>query len=141
MEPGARGRNKKLIWALEADRIHGRPKCSECNEGLQRDRGCYKPGFAIPGKKAFRFTSLRLAPDDQVLRECPVGRVLREAPYVYQSWQAAGYAESSLHSQPRYLQQIAAIRGHETDRLREMEQAQSQGRRDAEHGANMLRRR
>ncbi len=118
--------------------MHGRPSCSECTDALQRQRGCFKPGRSVAGSRAFRFTSPALRPEDRVLRECPVGRVLREAPWSYDLLRAAAYAEQEgigMLRQSRYLQQIVGIVASEKQRLREIEEKQERARRDATVGA------
>lgn len=143
MEPGRGRRSKKLIWAIEADRMHGRPSCSECNDALQRQRGCFKPGNAIEGRQAFRFASPMLDAKDRILRECPVGRVLREAPQTYQVLRAASHGTEGgpqVLRESRYFQQVAAIVASERARLSELEHAQRQAGGDAAHAARVLRR-
>lgn len=123
--------------------MHGRPSCSECSDALQRQRGCYKPGSAIKGNQAFRFASPLLDAKDRILRECPVGRVLREAPQTYQVLRAVSQGTEggpSLLRESRYFQQVAGIVASERARLSELEHAQRQSGGDAAHAARVLRR-
>lgn len=91
---------------------------------------------------AWRFTSPRLSKEDSILRECPVGAVLREAPYVYDAIAAEGYAEAGAFdptTRPLYLQQAIAVIGSERGRLFEARRARERASSDAEYGARVLK--
>ena len=83
-----------------------------------------------------------LADSDRILRECPVGRVLREAPSTYAVLRAASYADQagpSMLRESRYLQQIAGIVTSEKARLFELERKQQQAGGDAAFAARSLK--
>lgn len=148
MEPNIGCRNKKLIWALESYELLGRPTCSECNDQLRKKRGCFKPGYAIKGDTAWRFTSPRLQSEDNkpvpglnLLEECPTGAILREAPYIYDAIAAHNGLESGAFDptlKPRYLQECLRVIGAEKSRLWEMKQSQEKSATDAKYARRVL---
>ena len=93
----------------------------------------------------WRFTAPILYEMDdgsEMLRECPVGAVLREAPHVYDAIRASSYAESGgleIMRQSRCLQDAVVLASSEKERLRELKRADEQSARDAKHGAAVLR--
>lgn len=133
MESDAGGRLKKIAWAVEAEENEalGRPRCESCSDRLREKRGCFRPGYSVPGKSRFRFTSpLLLDADgneveaDMLLAECPRGRVLREAPHVYDAIGAYGLVEAGPSLDvlylPLWLQQAFSYIGGEKARMREL---------------------
>lgn len=76
-----------------------------------------------------------MGPDAGLLRECPVGLVLREGPHIYQVINAHAYAENGAINplgSPHYLQQGLNVVGSEKARLRDIkdEERQLHGDRD-----------
>jgi hypothetical protein len=109
---------------------------------LQKQRGCKKPGANFEGEMVFRFTSQRLSPTDQILRECPVGKVLSDAPWAYDAIYAETLAEHSglqVLEQPKWLQSTIHVVASERARLREMAEKDRQLSRDAEYGKRLVR--
>jgi hypothetical protein len=91
---------------------------------------------------AWRFTSPRLSKDDSILRECPVGAVLREAPHVYDAIAAESYVESGAidpTTRPMYLQQAIAVISAERGRLHEIRRERERSASDASYGARVLK--
>lgn len=111
---------------------------------MQRKRGCTKDGRDYPPQRAYRYTSPYLAQlgDDGILRECPVAVVDRECPQVYDAIGAHAYAEhaglAALEA-PRWLQHALRVIGAEKARLYDLKQADERAKRDARHGASVLR--
>jgi hypothetical protein len=99
---------------------------------------------------AFRSTSPHLQPKDgkevegrDIVRECPVGMVLRETPYVYDAVSAASYVESGALNPleaPRWLQDAARIVGSERGRMFDIKQQQRRGASDAAYAAKKVAR-
>ena len=114
-----------MIWALEAAESFGRLSCSECTPEKQRARGCGKDRVGVVGEQVFRSTSPRLACGGRPgeLRECPVGYVLREAPYVYKAITAATHIENGASDPtavPTWLQGMVVAVSSERARHREL---------------------
>jgi hypothetical protein len=110
---------------------------------LRAERGCKKPGYNYEERRVFPFTSPMLAPEDRVLRECPVGRVLREAPHAYELIIAHSYSENTgleILNYPRYLRQAFGVIGSEKERLRELSDKDRQAKADGKYGTAMLQR-
>lgn len=135
-----------MIWAIEAQEGDDRLSCSECDERLQRKRGCRKPGSMVPYRErsvVYRSSSPHLiAAGADKLFECPVGLLLREAPWVYDAIAASVYAESaglSVLQHSAWLQ--AAIRLISSERARHTEgkKRRQQNRSDAEYGKRRLK--
>ena len=89
-----------MIWALEAAERDERFSCSECDARLQARRGCRRPGSTVTEETCHRTTSPLLAKNGQPaeLRECPVGAVLREAPYLYDAIGMCSHLENGAVS-------------------------------------------
>ena len=103
-----------------------RRTCSECSPKLQRHRGCHRPPSAAPPAgyrdgAAMRFTSPLLM--DFVIYECPVGFVLREAPWAYDAIEATGTAENCGPREwaqlPLWYKHCVRLVRSERERLRE----------------------
>lgn len=146
MESTGPWHGKKLIWALEAQERHGRPSCSECNDRLREQRGCRRPGENWPEARVYRFTSPLLNEDedeaDSMLRECPVGHVLREAPHVYDVLGLYRYAEHEglrIQKQPRWLQTALRVVDSEKERLRKMSESDKQLKGDAAYAGRVAK--
>lgn len=92
----------------------------------------------------FRFSSPSLLEDGEplVIKECPVGLVIREAPYVFQAIRIANYVENGavnpLELSP-WTQQAIAIVSSERARLREETKDGDQAVRDSEYRLRMNR--
>ena len=77
-----------------------------------------------------------------MLHECPIGAVLREAPHTFQLIAAGAHADNAgveMLEQPQYLQDAVALCGAERSRLRELADRDRQSESDARHGRNVLR--
>jgi hypothetical protein len=131
--------------ALEVGRSdrHGRPTCSECTDQLRKRRGCRSPHHE-PRELAgspFAFTAPAL--QGLVLRECPVGYLLREAPHVYDVIEFCRMGEHTsaldLASLPRYTRRAMRIYSSECARLDELRRATKDLAGDAAHAAGMVR--
>lgn len=86
---------------------------------------------------AFRFTSPHLKEAHRLLTECPVGAILREAPYVYDAIRASAYAESGALNGldvPEYLQRAIGVIGSERERLWRMKHETKAARGDSQYG-------
>lgn len=88
--------------------------------------------------------SLRLASEHKQLNECPVGAVLREAPYVYEAIAAQSYAEAGAFNpmeQSQWLQHAMAVTASEKARMNntkdEMRRATDQAKNDARYAASL----
>ena len=85
---------------------------------------------------AWRFTSPLLnheMPESALIRECPVGLVLRDGPHVYDLISAHSYAENGALNpldSPSYLQAGIRVVASERARLRELADADRQTKRD-----------
>ena len=81
--------------------------------------------------------------DDRILYECPVGKILREAPHTYSLIDAASLAENATPSErqrlPRFYWQVASIVQSERQRLRELADAERQSKRDIEYAGSVMR--
>lgn len=124
--------------------MHGRPTCSECTKKLQGRRGCRKPGFDMQQTgDPFVYTSpiLQDPEDRRVVKECPVGMILRETPWLYDTIDACSYAGNATPAEmtraPRYTQHATRLYNSEQSRLRELERSQNQARGDAEYGRRL----
>ena len=135
-----------MIWALEAAERFGCPSCSECSEAQRRRYGCGKDKAGVVGEAPFRSTSLRLLrqgkPDE--IRECPVGLVLREAPYLYNAINATTHVENGASDPtkvPVWLQEIMKVASAERFRLHDLERAtKTRGTSDAEYARQVVSR-
>lgn len=91
---------------------------------------------------AFKFASPILEDKaDRTLDECPRGRVLRQAPWVYQlrSYHGIAYnASFDMLDLPRYTYQALSIIAGESNRWRDMELDQEAQKRDAAHAKRVL---
>lgn len=99
----------------------------------------------------YRFTSPALQGkskdhDDSIMYECPVGYILREAPFVYDLLDAAVVTEHAgldFLSSSRYLQHAVRLISSEKSRTSELRRSQSKqrsrGSRDSSYAAKVLR--
>lgn len=82
-------------------------------------------------------------PELNMLRECPVGLILRDAPYLYDVISIASAAENVGPTEyarlPRYMQRAMTVVSAERSRLRELRDKQRQAERDAKYGARVVR--
>lgn len=96
----------------------------------------YKP------RQAFRLTSPLLnESDDAVIRECPTGHVLRNAPHVYRAIAAQNYVESGAvnpFTLSPWAQAAMQVVGSERTRLMELERQRKQADRDRMHSRAAL---
>lgn len=79
-----------------------------------------------------------------IIYECPVGMVLREAPHAFDAILVHGLAESGgfdLLSQSPWLQSAFRIIGSEKERHRKRQDTERQAKRDAQYGKQVLTRR
>ena len=104
-------------------------------------RGCRKPGmdYEMAGGMPFVYTSPALQSDeDRILRECPVGRILRETPHVFEAIEASAYVDNAgprdARHIPPYLHQVWRIVSSERQRLHELKMSEAKGRRDVDIG-------
>lgn len=108
-----------------------------------RQRGCNKPGHSYQQEGTpFFFTSPMLqGEDDRVVRECPVGKVLRESPQTYSVIDAVGVSENAspveLARMPRFYVQMARLFRSETERNRELQQRDEQAKADAKYASRV----
>jgi hypothetical protein len=84
----------------------------------------------------WRFTSpLLQLPEDELLTECPVGYVLREAPYIYDVLDYLCLGENlsplELGKMPRYFAQMLRVYQNELARIRELKQIQHEANQHA----------
>ena len=129
-----------MIWALETYEQHGRPTCSECTETLKKRRGCRRPGSDYSGGSVvFRYTSpILVESGNDLLKECPVGKILREAPQTYDILdysariEATGVEEYSRL--PRFMQQAIRLVSSERERLRELKEQKRKAAADSKFG-------
>ena len=134
-----------MIWALEAAESFGRLSCSECTPEKQRKLGCGKDKVGVVGERVFRSTSPSLLCDGKPgeLRECPVGLVLREAPYVYKAISAASHVDngsSDPTAAPTWLQSMMRVVGSERARHRELKDKNRTTAGDADHARQVVNR-
>jgi hypothetical protein len=131
------------VWALESAERHGRPTCTECTDKLRKKRGCKKPGFDVEGESAFRFSSPLLNESgNEILRECPTGAVMRDAPWVYDVLGLYAYAEHGgfeIQRQPRWVQSALQVIGSEKERLRRLAESEKQGKGDAAYARRLVK--
>lgn len=95
----------------------------------------------MQGGAPFAFTSPMLqGDDDRVLRECPTGYLLREAPFIYDLLDALSVSENARPGDvlPRYYIQAARLKGAELDRIREIKNDRTRGTNDSAYGAKVL---
>jgi hypothetical protein len=106
---------------------------------MKTQRGCGKEG-----EMAFRFTSPALNKEGPfILRECPLGYVLRAAPYLFDAISAQSLLESGafdLLRSPMWLQRICRVIGSEKARLFDAKQKDQQTKRDAKIAQGVLSR-
>lgn len=91
---------------------------------------------------AFRSTSPWLLDDGKpaTLRECPVGMILRDAPYTYEALSAYGGGEFTgfdLAKQSQWTQAACRVIGSEKARHREMEDEQRKAKSASAYGARV----
>lgn len=113
---------------------------------MQHKRACRKPGAAIAyhdDVAIYRTSSPTLFGGPHgALRECPVGYLQREAPWVWDALAAAAYAENAgleVLRQSAFLQQALRIIGSEKTRHRESAARVDRGKSDARHAKRMLK--
>lgn len=142
VESPERGRNKKLIWALEAHERHGQPNCNTCSEKMRTLRGCGKQGMEKQQPKAYRFSSPLLAEKHLVVYECPVGAILRNFPFAYEVINACSFLDRSGVSGlacPPFLDSAHSIVSSEKMRLERIRQQDKQTSRDANYAKRVLK--
>lgn len=110
---------------------------------MKQQRGCKKPGedYTLTGR-AIAFTSLMLQGDgDRVLNECPVGRVLREAPHTYDLINHIGLAENAGPTEAEQMSRLWSDAGRlyssEKRRIDDIERARDKTKGDAAYGARV----
>ena len=136
--------------ALEVSELQGAPTCGTCHDGLRRELGCRKPGYEDRGyvrKRApVTFTSPLLVSDPKlrVMTECPVGYLLREAPWVHDALEASSLVENCTPREfallPAFIREVARIRASELARFREAKREQERAKRDSQLGKDVRRR-
>jgi hypothetical protein len=109
---------------------------------LKSKRGCRKPGESFPPGDVFRYASPALQ-DEPMLRECPTGYILREAPWVYPLISlCVAAAENSSHTEisasPRFFQQALQAYRSEAARIDALNRDPGLSG-DAAYGAGVLR--
>lgn len=140
--------------ALEARELYGRPNCNSCSPKLRRERGCFKPGHkelegaGMESTVAWRFSSPMIPEKEAIIRECPVGRVMRESPDVYAAIELEAYGEVGAFDPLKLSPWMAAgvrTASNERGRLWQVKEdrrkAESQAKSDAAHAKNQVRRR
>lgn len=136
-------RRGKLIWAVEVADGPVRLSCSECSESSKTQRGCHKPGECRDGSICFRTSSPMLHGTElDIMRECPVGYLLREAPWAFDAVRAYVFAESAgftVHQQSQWLQDAINIVSSEKERHRQLRQQSNQTKSDASYASRVLR--
>lgn len=97
----------------------------------------------MPQSVVYRSSSpVLVGTDDSMVYECPVGMLLREAPWVYDVLAAAAYSESAgfeVLRQSAFLQSGIRLVQSEKSRHREARQQQQQGKRDAQYARRRLK--
>lgn len=91
----------------------------------------------------FRSSSPHLEKEHRELRECPVGSILRETPYIYSAIAASVYADNgSLNplESPIWLQHAMRIVASERERLRELSNKDKATKSDSAAAGAALRR-
>lgn len=76
------------------------------------------------------------------LRECPVGLVLREAPYVYKAISFASHVENGAtdpERAPSWVREMGGVVSSERARLRELKRDTERGSADAEYARRVSR--
>lgn len=103
----------------------------------------------MKGSQAFRTSSPILhekskpESDHTVIRECPIGMILRETPYIFDALAAHSYIETGAINpmeQSNWLQSAFRVISAEKERHRNAEQSTNQSQADSLKGQNMLRR-
>lgn len=111
---------------------------------MKAKRGCKKPGEDYEGSQVFRYTSPYLQDGDDMLNECPVGKIMRESPHVYDAIAAHTYSENGalnpLECSP-WLQAAIRVVGSERGRLEDMRQEEQRNKVDAKRGQSLRKRR
>jgi hypothetical protein len=72
-----------------------------------------------------------------ILKECPIGKVLRETAWVYDAINAFSYAENGAFNpldSPTWLQQAMSVVGSEKERCRRMKDEDQKTKRDCAYG-------
>ncbi len=95
------------------------------------------------GHKAFPLTSPMLHErGDNILRECPTGYVLREAPWVYRAIAASGHVENGAvdpYKLSSWAREAMTVVGSERTRLRAIEDENRSLDRDRVQGRRVLK--
>lgn len=94
----------------------------------------------------FRYTSpMLVSQGEDMLYECPVGKILRESPLTYDIIDAVSLAENATPTDkarmPRFFWQAANLVQSERARLMELEDSEKATANDAKYGAEAIRRR
>ena len=122
-----------------------KPSCVGCSQSLKKSRGCNKNGFKH-GEAIYRFTSPRLndlGEEASILYECPVGKILKDAPATYEIISMQQYVESGRfgpYELSRVTNRALSIIYSEKARLREIKDKFNRGKRDSEYGVNLIKR-
>lgn len=91
---------------------------------------------------AYRFTSPLLSDADQLLRECPVSVVLREAPHIYDLIPVHSYVDAGATDPlalSHWAQRGIRVVASERSRLLEMDLAEKRNARDSRVGLSVRR--
>jgi hypothetical protein len=82
-----------------------------------------------------------LRPEDSILRECPVGAILREAPQVYECIAAYSFVENGAldpRHESQWLQDGIRIVSAEKSRLQDVKDSQRKSKQDADYTRTVL---
>lgn len=128
--------------ALEDHYLLGRHSCNDCGERQRKTLGCKKPGMDYEAQRSSRFTSPLLAEwkADQIY-ECPVGKVLRETPYLYRVINTQNHIESGAvdpHRLSAWAVAATNVVAAERSRLMDVKKDNDGLRRDSALGSNAL---
>lgn len=89
---------------------------------------------------AYRFTSPMLDEKQALLKECPIGVIIRESPYIYDAINVHVYAENGALNplkQSSWLQHAFNVIGSEKARLFKLKNSGKRGKSDSEYGRRM----
>lgn len=156
MERAHGRRSKKLIVALEDYHLLGRHSCSDCSDRQRQRIGCKKPGFSIEGSEGFRLESPYLHEREKrekaqpgthtIIRECPLGYVLRSGNHVIPVISVASDVEngalSTLDLAPWAASAVKVVNSERArcrESAREKDKEQSGQRSDSRYAMNALR--
>ena len=86
---------------------------------------------------AFRFTSPALKEEDRLIKECPVGVIFKESPYVYNALNAYAHSENGCFNpleSPLWLQDAFCVIASEKARLQKIKDEERRSKRDSKYG-------